>query len=93
MKSKRTWERNQKVIVEYLKLIDTASFVELLPKDCKQEFLIGWPCDTANTAGVFKSLVNYKKKFGKGIISSWKDYDAKDVSECDFICLLKLFRL
>lgn len=90
---KEDLERNQKVIVEFVKLVHLASFVKLLPKDCKQEFSIGWPCDSANTASVFKTLVHYKKKFSKGIISSWKDYDDKDVSELDFICLHTLITL
>lgn len=78
-------EQNQQVIIEFLKRVDTPSLVALLPKDCKQEYSISWPCDTANTQGVFKSIVNYKKKFGKGIISSWEDYDEKDVSVYEFI--------
>jgi hypothetical protein len=68
-------EHNQKVIIDFLKIVDLVTLAGLLPKECKKEFSISWACDTANTTGVFKSLVNYKKKFSKGIISSWQDYE------------------
>ena len=73
--------------------MDLVTLVGLLPGECKKESSISWACDTANTAGVFKSLVNYKKKFGKGIISSWQDYDEKGVSENYSSYSVYLFRL
>ncbi len=85
-------EKNQHVIIEFLKLVCTRTLVANIPSYCKHKYSISWPCDTKNTEGVFKTLTHYKGKFNKGIISSWENYEEKDVSQYE-IGLLNIFVL
>jgi hypothetical protein len=48
----------------------------------------GWPVLTLKQ--LFSMAVIIKNKFKKGIISSWENYQANNVSSCCLICPLSL---
>ena len=58
--------RNQHVLIKMC--------FKLCPHHCLSAFGGKWSWDCSNPSQVFGALVNYKRKFTTGIISSWENY-------------------
>jgi hypothetical protein len=70
-------QRNQSILV--LLAVSMNGRSQLL---YMENVVLGWPVPSLKQ--LFSSAVTYKKKFQKGIISSWEGYNNNHVSHCFF---------